>query len=111
MHSAMQQDHHSRINFDLQLLQEFKVKAGTSVNRLQVTFAILNIGNMLNKKWVIQFMIPTSSLTSLIIKGLAPGTSTPTFTYDGSGQTNGNPYLLSDLLSRWRGQIGLRYIF
>jgi len=37
--------------FDLQLLQEFKVKAGTSVNRLQVTFAILNIGNMLNKKW------------------------------------------------------------
>jgi hypothetical protein len=97
--------------FDLQLLQEFKVKAGTSVNRLQVTFAILNIGNMLNKKWGHSIYDSNQQFNLINYKGLAPGTSTPTFTYDGSGQTNGNPYLLSDLLSRWRGQIGLRYIF
>ena len=95
--------------FDLQLLQEFKVKAGTSVNRLQVTFAILNFGNMLNKKWGHSEYASNQQFNLINYKGVVG--STPTFTYDGSGQTNGNPYLLSDLLSRWRGQIGLRYIF
>jgi hypothetical protein len=95
--------------FDLQLLQEFKVKAGNSTNRLQLTFAILNVGNMLNKKWGHSEYASNQQFNLINYKGLVG--STPTFTYDGSGQTNGYPYLLSDLLSRWRGQIGLRYIF
>jgi hypothetical protein len=93
----------------LQLLQEFKVKAGSTVNKLQVTFAILNIGNMLNKKWGHSIYDSNQQFALINYKGLT-GT-TPNFTYDASGQTNGYPYLLSDLLSRWRGQIGLRYIF
>ncbi|MGC1390312.1 MAG: carboxypeptidase regulatory-like domain-containing protein [Bacteroidales bacterium] len=95
--------------FDFQFLQEFKVKAGTSVNKLQVTFAILNVGNMLNKKWGHSIYASNQQFNLINYKGLTG--STPNFTYDASGQTNGNPYLLSDLLSRWRGQIGLRYIF
>jgi hypothetical protein len=95
--------------FDFQLMQEFKVKAGTTVNKLQVTFAILNIGNMLNKKWGHSIYESNQQFALINYKGLTG--STPNFTYDASGQTNGYPYLLSDLLSRWRGQIGLRYIF
>jgi len=95
--------------FDFQLLQEFKVKAGTTTNKLQITFAILDIGNMLNKKWGHSEYDSNQQFNLINYKGLV-GTA-PTFTYDGSGQTNGYPYLLSDLLSRWRGQIGLRYIF
>jgi hypothetical protein len=95
--------------FDFQFLQEFKVKVGTSVNKLQVTFAILNVGNMLNKKWGHSIYASNQQFNLINYKGLTG--STPNFTYDASGQTNGNPYLLSDLLSRWRGQIGLRYIF
>ena len=95
--------------FDLQLLQEFKVKAGSSTNKLQLTFSILNIGNMLNKKWGQSIYDSNQQFNLINYKGIVG--STPTFTYDGSGQTNGHPYLFSDLLSRWRGQIGLRYIF
>jgi hypothetical protein len=95
--------------FDLQLLQEFKVKAGTTTNKLQLTFSILNIGNMLNKKWGQSIYDSNQQFNLINYKGIVG--STPTFTYDGSGQTNGHPYLFSDLLSRWRGQIGLRYIF
>jgi len=95
--------------FDLQLLQEFKVKAGSSTNKLQLTFSILNIGNMLNKKWGHSIYDSNQQFNLINYKGIVG--STPTFTYDGSGQTNGHPYLFSDLLSRWRGQIGLRYIF
>jgi hypothetical protein len=95
--------------FDLQLLQEFKVKAGTTTNKLQLTFSILNIGNMLNKKWGQSIYDSNQQFSLINYKGIVG--STPTFTYDGSGQTNGHPYLFSDLLSRWRGQIGLRYIF
>jgi hypothetical protein len=96
-------------SFDFQLLQELKVKAGSNTNRLQLTFAILNVGNMLNKKWGHSEYASNQQFNLINYKGLV-GTN-PTFTYDGSGQTNGYPYLLSDLLSRWRGQIGLRYIF
>ena len=101
--------------FDFRLLQEFKIKAGNSTNKLQVSFDILNLGNMLNKKWGHSIFATNQQFTLINYKGQAPtnnnASPTPTFTYDGSGQTNGNPYLLSDFLSRWRGQIGLRYIF
>lgn len=101
--------------FDFRLLQEFKVKAGNSTNKLQLSFDILNVGSMINKKWGHSSFATNQQFTLINYKGQTPTNNnlspTPTFTYDGSGQTNGYPYLLSDILSRWRGQIGLRYIF
>jgi hypothetical protein len=101
--------------FDFRLLQEFKVKVGKETNRIQLSFDILNIGNMLNKKWGHSIYDSNQQFALINYKGQTPtntnASSTPTFTYDGSGQTNGYPYLLSDFSSRWRGQIGLRYIF
>ena len=96
--------------FDFRLLQEFKIKVGNATNKLQVSFDILNVGNMLNKKWGHSIYASNQQFTLINYKGQT-ATTTPTFTYDASGQTNGNPYLLSDFSSRWRGQIGLRYIF
>jgi hypothetical protein len=101
--------------FDFRFLQEFKVKAGNSTNKIQLSFDILNVGNMLNKKWGHSAYASNQQFTLINYKGQTPtnnnSSPTPTFTYDGSGQTNYNPYLLSDYNSRWRGQIGLRYIF
>jgi len=96
--------------FDLRLLQEFKVKAGNTTNKLQVSFDILNVGNMLNKKWGHVIYTSNQQFSLINYKGQV-ATSTPTFTYDGGGQTNGNAYYLSDYSSRFRCQIGLRYIF
>lgn len=101
--------------FDFRLLQEFKVKIGSVTNKLQLTFDILNVGNMLNKEWGHVIYATNQQFTIINYKGQSPVNSnaspTPTFTYDGSGQTNGNAYFLSDYTSRFRGQIGLRYIF
>jgi Carboxypeptidase regulatory-like domain/TonB dependent receptor len=101
--------------FDFRLLQEFKIKFGNETNKLQLSFDILNVGNMFNKKWGHSIFASNQQFTLINYKGQTPtntnASATPTFTYDASGQTNGNPYLLSDFSSRWRGQIGLRYIF
>jgi hypothetical protein len=96
--------------FDFRLMQEFKVKVGNETNRIQVSFDILNVGNMLDKKWGHSIYASNQQFSLINYKGQT-ATTTPTFTYDGSGQTNGQPYLISDFNSRWRGQIGLRYIF
>lgn len=98
--------------FDFRLLQEFKVKVGGATNKIQLSFDILNVGNMLNKKWGHVIYASNQQFGLINYKGQAPaGSPIPTFTYDGSGQTNGNSYFLSDYSSRFRGQIGLRYIF
>lgn len=96
--------------FDFRLLQEFKIKVGSVTNKLQLTFDILNVGNMLNKKWGHVIYTSNQQFSLINYKGQV-STSTPTFTYDGGGQTNGNAYYFSDYTSRFRGQIGLRYIF
>lgn len=99
--------------FDFRLLQEFKVKVGKATNKIQLSLDILNVGNMLNKKWghVIYATNQQFSLINYKGQSAAPATATPTFTYDGGGQTNGNAYYLSDYTSRFRCQLGLRYIF
>jgi hypothetical protein len=66
---------------------------------------------MLNKEWGHYTYASNQQFTLINYKGLAAGTSKPTFTYDASGQTNGNAYSYSDFSSRWRGQLGVRYIF
>jgi len=96
--------------FDFRLLQEFKIKVGGATNKLQLSFDILNVGNMLNKKWGHVIYATNQQFNLINYKGQV-STSTPTFTYDGGGQTNGNAYYFSDYTSRFRGQIGLRYIF
>ena len=98
--------------FDFRLLQEIKVKVGSSTNKLQISFDILNLGNMLNKEWGHVIYASNQQFSLINYKGQSSASaSTPTFTYDGAGMTNRNAYYLSDYVSRWRGQIGLRYIF
>ncbi len=98
--------------FDFRFLQEFKLNIGRSTNRLQLSFDILNVGNMLNKKWGHSIYADNQQFTLINYKGQDKNNaSLPTFTYDGSGQVNGRAYQLSDLSSRWQGQIGIRYIF
>lgn len=96
--------------FDFRILQEFKVKVGGAINKIQLSFDILNVGNMLNKEWGHVIYTSNQQFSLINYKGQVT-TTTPTFTYDGGGQTNGNAYFLSDYTSRFRGQIGLRYIF
>ena len=99
--------------FDFRLLQDFKVKAGKSVNTLQLSLDILNVGNMIKTEWGVNKNMAASNFGRILKyegkdENNVPSYSMvkvnneyPTKTYD--------TYLhLSQL---WSLQVGLRYIF
>ena len=106
-------------NFDLRIMQEFRLKTGPITNKLQISFDMLNIGNLFNSDWGRVYNATNLQSTLINYTGLVDLDSSsaynfsnkPKFTYTGGGLVNGNPYSASDYLSRWRGQIGIRYIF
>ncbi|NJK98113.1 MAG: TonB-dependent receptor [Bacteroidales bacterium] len=106
--------------FDLRLQQEFNLKTGTVDNKLQITFDIINVGNLINKDWGRQYYASNQQISLIRFVGLYDSDPSanvnysenkPMFNYNGNGLTNGKPYSTSDLGSRWRAQIGVRYIF
>ena len=97
---------------DVRFMHEFKLKTvGETNHRLQFSFDVFNIGNLINKEWGRQYSVSNNSFSLINFEGFEDGTKIPTYSYDGSGLSDGNPYYVSDFLSRWRGQIGVRYIF
>ena len=92
-------------HFDLHLAQKFGIKAGKYIHALEVSFDVMNVGNLLNKDWgkvysssyVSEFMAPLSYLGGGTYQFLS--TSDYVLKYP------------SDYYSRWRGQIGVKYTF
>ena len=89
-------------HFDLHFGQKFSFKVAGQVNSLELTFDILNVGNLLNKDWGHTY-------------GDGFGVYYSPVTYRGNGNyqfTGGYANRdYSDIYSRWRGQIGLKYSF
>ena len=109
-------------NFDVRIMQEFKLKTGPITNKLQISFDLLNVGNLFNSDWGRQYSASNLQSTLINYTGLVDTdansndkiynfSNTPSFTYTGGGLVNNNPYSASDFFSRWRGQFGIRYIF
>jgi len=96
-----------RGRWDVKILQDYNFKvSGDKTNTIQLSFDILNFGNLLNSDWgVIQ---QPNSLNPLTVS-VDSNTNVPTYTF--------NPELTetfgydASLLSRWQGQFGVRYIF
>ncbi|MGD0340368.1 MAG: carboxypeptidase regulatory-like domain-containing protein [Bacteroidales bacterium] len=95
--------------FDFKLLEDIKIKTGQTSNKLEISLDILNIGNLINRKWGESKYLSNQQFALITYKGMV-GT-TPTFNYAPTGMTNWQAYSVSDLASRWRMQIGLRYVF
>ncbi|WP_224995557.1 carboxypeptidase regulatory-like domain-containing protein [Cesiribacter sp. SM1] len=96
---------------DLRLMHEIKLNiVGETDHRIQLTFDVFNLGNLINADWGRQYSITNNSF-SLIDVSVDPDSRVPVYTYTGEGLNDGNPYFVSDFLSRWRGQFGIRYIF
>ncbi|QDH78696.1 hypothetical protein FKX85_06460 [Echinicola soli] len=97
---------------DLRFMHEFKLATvGETNHRLQLSFDVFNLGNLISKDWGRQYSVSNNSFSLINFEGYEDGGYVPTYSYDGSGLSDGNPYFVSDFLSRWRGQIGIRYIF
>lgn len=110
---------------DLNITQDFSIKAGKTRNTLRVSFDMLNVGNFLNRNWGVQktFAAPFNSSQNaasflkyegLVSSGADAGKPRFSFPYlDASNQiplTNSFTDNTS-VFSRWQGQIGIRYIF
>ncbi|WP_439880221.1 TonB-dependent receptor [Pontibacter sp. MBLB2868] len=96
---------------DLRLIQEFKLSQAENTHKLQITFDVFNFTNLINKDWGRQYSATFNAFQAIDFVGYEPGTTTPRFNYTGRGLSDGNPYFVNDFTSRWRGQLGLRYIF
>lgn len=89
---------------DLRILQDVIVSDHT----FQVSFDMLNVGNFVNSDWGVRQVVNTAARNPLILTGFNaageplyqyPGTVSETFIDDPSE------------LSRWRAQLGFRYLF
>ena len=91
---------------DAKLMQDFSIKtSGGKRNTLQLSFDILNLGNLLNRGWGNRQFVGNNRL---IETSYAANSDVPSFTFRGGNQTF---FTSTDLASRWRAQVGVRYIF
>jgi len=75
--------------------------------KLEITFDILNLLNLLNKDWGIVKGVTFQRAFLLVFHSLDPATGQPRFRWTNPPR----PELPLDLASRWQAQIGIRYTF
>jgi outer membrane receptor protein involved in Fe transport len=95
-------------HFDLKLSQDFM----WGQHKLEFSLDMLNVNNLIDHKSGWNYTVANQNADPLI--PVSQGTS-PTFNFDQTKQNliNGvyRPYTYSDLLSRWRGQLSVKYSF
>lgn len=92
---------------DAKLMQDFTVATSSGKkNTLQVSFDILNLGNLLNASWGNRQVVGNNRLLEASYAAATP--DTPAFNFRGGNQTF---FTDTNLTSRWRAQVGVRYIF
>ncbi len=96
-------EHH----FDLRIMQDFYLMVGGRKHTLQVNLDVLNIGNLFNRAWG-TVNSPGYSYTPIKVESIASN-GTPTFSF--TKPASNALYNQSDYNSRWRAQLGVRYIF
>ncbi|MDR3188117.1 MAG: carboxypeptidase regulatory-like domain-containing protein [Prevotellaceae bacterium] len=94
-------------HFDLHIAQDFFVNVGGRRNTIQLSVDVLNIGNLLNRAWG-TYSSAAYSYTPIAVKSV-DGNGTPTFQF--TKPAGDTLYGISDFYSRWRSQVGVRYIF
>ncbi len=105
--------------FDFKAIQDFYVMAGKSKNTIEVSFDIINVGNLLNKNWGLyqdSFNGFSSGMSILSYKGIDPATGHAEYSFPYLNKATLTPVTTSFIndssqLSRWQAQLGLRYIF
>jgi len=91
---------------DVKLLQDFFVTTGKKKHTFQLSFDIQNVGNLLNRNWGERQVFANNRPIEVNYPQDTPNTAVYNF-------RGGNRTFVDDtgIGSRWRGQLGLRYIF
>ena len=90
---------------DVHLSQDIKV----GKTNFQITFDIINVGNLLNKTWGQQSFVANTLNSGYQLITVASVTNDQA-TYRFNNPT-GKPYQIDPIASKWQGQLGLRWIF
>ena len=87
-------------------MHDFNFDIGAKVNTIQISFDILNVGNLINSSWGVRKLPRT--MTPITMNAL-DANNEPWFQFD----TNMKDSYVDDfsVLSKWQIQFGLRYIF
>jgi hypothetical protein len=96
-------------NIDLRVLQDFAISAGGQQHAFQLSVDILNVANLINSDWGVRKVASVAATSPLeLVRFDANGA--PVFNFKGG---MGTQTFIDDpgLLSRWRMQIGLKYLF
>jgi hypothetical protein len=99
-------------NIDLRILQDFAMNLGGQKHTFQLSFDILNVANLLNSDWGVRKVADTRATRPLQFVRFDDN-GDPVFNYVGPNTLNGEGTFVDDpsQLSRWRIQVGLRYLF
>ena len=96
---------------DFRLLEDVKIKVGTSMNKLEFSLDIFNVANMLNSGWGLNKNVVTSSPLQANGIDAATGKLKVTMRKIGSDYYTKSYQDPSTVSSTWALQIGVRYIF
>ena len=92
---------------DAKILQDFTLTTGNGKkNTLQLSLDILNLGNLLSASWGNRQLVGNNRFIETSYALATP--NTPAYTFRGGNQTF---FTDTNLASRWRAQVGVRYIF
>ncbi|MFO7745727.1 MAG: carboxypeptidase regulatory-like domain-containing protein [Psychroflexus sp.] len=96
-----------RSTVDIRVLQDYNFKvSGDKTNTIQLSLDILNFGNLINSDWGI---VQEPFNQQPIGVNVDPVTNEPVYTF--SENRVDSFAVNTSLISRWRMQVGLRYIF
>ena len=90
---------------DAKVLQDFSVPLGKTRQTFQLSLDIQNLGNLISSDWGVRRVYANNRF---IETSYLANSNTPTYQFRGGSQTFVNN---TDLNSRWRAQVGLRYLF
>ncbi len=94
--------------FDVRLTQDLGAIVKGTKNRIQLTFDIFNVGNLVNKDWGRQYFVTNQALTVVNYVSNA-NVANAGFTF--RAPSNNLGYQASGFGSAWSGQFGVRYLF
>lgn len=99
--------------FDFRLMEDFEFKVGKTKHNIQVSFDIMNVGNMINSKWGISKTNTVSNSSRFVKYEGRDASNVPTYSmYKVNGEYPTKTYdTYKNYSECWRLQVGIRYIF
>ena len=100
--------------FDLSIVQDFSLKVGRTTNKLQLSFDIMNIGNLFNSTWGVRKNMNSCNSGRILKYEGRDAQNRPTFSMwrDSNGNAPTQTYTYNRYYDEcWRLQVGVRYIF